>query len=177
MEENKLIKYQNDQLQRIGNKIILTNKLLNDTSIGIQKILHNYNYLGNNEKNICILIKEPSAEYILDTTLKQIVDILKACKLELTDVAIFNVEKEKIKIDDLISTLSPNVILLFDINSNDIHFTSSLNFNEILIYHGCKILLALSLESLFQENNIDTISRKKELWESLKIIFDLYPLA
>ncbi len=69
MEENKLIKYQNGQLQRIGNKIILTNKILNETSMDIQKKLHNYKYLGNNEKNIFILIKEVSVGYVHDITL------------------------------------------------------------------------------------------------------------
>ena len=88
----------------------------------------------------------------------------------MTDVSVFNIDKEKIAIDDVIQMLSPKIILLFDIESNDIHFPLSLNLNEIQIYNGCEILLAVSLESLFKE---EAKSKKRELWKNLKMIFNL----
>lgn len=170
MEKNKLLKYKGVQLQNIGNKIVITNKLLNE----IQKKPSTYKYIGNNKKNIVIIIKEIGPVYVNDITLEQINSILKSCQLEFSDVAIFNIEKEKIQIDDLIDNLSPNIILLFDIESKEITLPISINYNEIRFYKDCKVLLALSFESLFQKNNIESTERKFQLWRSLNNIFDTF---
>lgn len=170
MEKNKLIKYKSVQLQNIGNKIVITNKILNE----IQKKPSTDAYIGNNERNIVIIIKEISPTYVNEITLEQINSILESCKIEISEVAIFNIEKEKIQIDDLIDNLSPNIILLFDINSQEITLPISINYNEIQTYKGCKILLAVSFESLFQKNNIESTERKLQLWRSLNNIFETF---
>ena len=56
MEENKIVKYQGGQLQSISNKIIITKRILNDISTGVQMKLNEGKYVGNNEKNILIII-------------------------------------------------------------------------------------------------------------------------
>ena len=47
--------------------------------------------LGNNQKNILIVVKHPGIPFIADAELEFLVTILKACKLDLADVAIINI--------------------------------------------------------------------------------------
>jgi hypothetical protein len=175
MENNELIKYTGGLIRRLDNAINITSKLLATTEPQLKSYekKEDFKYIGNNEQNIIILIKEESVEYIQELTLKKINWILTACKLELKDVAIFNLKEQEIKIDNLFNSMIPKVILIFGLGSNDIHLPLSLNINEIKIYNGCKILSTESIEALFQKDFIQSSRKKKELWESLKKIFYL----
>lgn len=170
MEENKLLKYQSNQIQNVGNKIIITKKILNE----IQRKPNRYTSIGSNKKNILIIIKEISSSYVDEITLEHINLILKSHKLETSEVAIFNIEKEKIQIDGLINNLSPNIILLFDIDNKEIDLPFSINYNTIQIYNGSKILLAASLEKLFQKDDVESKEKRVQLWRSLNNILETY---
>lgn len=169
-EKNSLLKYKNFQLQNIGRKIAITNKILNEK----KKKASTYTYIGGNKKNISIIIKETSSSYVDDKTLEQINLILKSHKLETSEVAIFNIEKEKIQIDDLINNLLPKIILLFDIDNKEIALPISIDYNNIQAYKGSRILLAVSLEKLFQDNEMEAKERRVQLWRSLNNILGTY---
>src|SRR4051812_40210580 len=49
-----------------------------------------FNYLGNNKKNILLLVKYKDVAHLPDQQLNFITSILTACKLGLGDIALFN---------------------------------------------------------------------------------------
>lgn len=134
--------------------------------------LNSFNFIGENKKHIVILINEFSEEYIQPSSMKYLLMILKACKLELADVAIINIGKQKTELKKIMTLFLPNAIILFGIKSIDLSSTINLNLNQIFTYENCKILVAPPLKILFPENSKAWVE-KRELWLNLKSVLDL----
>lgn len=162
MEENKLIKYEGGLVQRVGDAISITNKLLDNSNC-------TFNFIGKNKKQIVVLIKDMNNEKIQDITLKYLTMILKACKLEIEDVAIINMFNNTRDITEVIKIFSAKVILSFGMDSSEINLPFRIISDEIETYNHCKILSSPSLNFIFEKG----FPEKRKLWKSLKIIFDL----
>src|SRR4029078_6806696 len=73
-------------------------------------------YLGNNKKNIAVIVKHQSATYLPDDELSFLVNILSACKLSLADIAILN--SSRIQAEELqeMTLGETKTVLLFGID-------------------------------------------------------------
>src|SRR2546423_1936414 len=74
-------------------------------------------FLGNNQKNILVLVFNDSAPFLPDNELAFLTSILSACKLSLADIAIMNCSSaEESSLQTAIRQLEAKHVLLFGID-------------------------------------------------------------
>lgn len=131
------------------------------------KTIH-YNYLGENNKYILILIDQPlKNEIIAAKDLLLLEKTLAALKLELRDVAIVNLQQcEELHFKSLKDFFSCNKVLGFGIELAKISIEKEVAINTVFRIEDCPFLLASSLEEL--SNNQ---AQKVIWWSAMKSIF------
>ncbi len=123
--------------------------------------------LGDNQKNVLILVRSINNEVITEKELNFLNGILSACKLTIRDVAIFNLTQAPgIRYDKLLEYYSPVCVLMFGVTASDIDMP--VNFPEFNICNFQKVRLVRSPSLEEVEANQ---SFKKSLWACLKQIF------
>ena len=127
-----------------------------------------YNYLGENNKYILILIDQPlKSEIISAKDLLLLEKTLTALKLELRDVAIVNLQQcEELHFKSLKEFFSCNKVLGFGIELAKIGIEKEVPINTVFRIEDCPFLLASSLEEL--SNNQ---AQKVVWWSAMKSIF------
>ena len=127
-----------------------------------------YNYLGENNKYILILIDQPlKNEIIASKDLLLLEKTLAALKLELRDVAIVNLQQcEELHFKSLKEFFSCNKVLGFGIELAKIGIEKEVAINTVFRIEDCPFLLASSLEEL--SNNQ---AQKVIWWSAMKSIF------
>jgi hypothetical protein len=131
------------------------------------KTIH-YNYLGENNKYILILIDQPlKREIIAAKDLLLLEKTLAALKLELRDVAIVNLQQcEELHFKSLKEFFSCNKVLGFGIELAKIGIEKEVAVNTVFRIEDCPFLLASALEEL--SNNQ---AQKVIWWSAMKSIF------
>jgi hypothetical protein len=131
------------------------------------KTVH-YNYLGENNKYILILIDQPlKNEIIAAKDLLLLEKTLAALKLELRDVAIVNLQQcEELHFKSLKEFFSCNKVLGFGIELAKIGIEKEVAINTVFRIEDCPFLLASALEEL--SNNQ---AQKVIWWSAMKSIF------
>jgi hypothetical protein len=123
-----------------------------------------FNWLGNNEKNILIIVNESSAAFLQDNDLNLLVGILTACKLSMADIALVNFHKNlHADYNGLNAALNPSTILLFGIEPTDLDFPLHFPHFQLQPYNGQHYLCSPALSALAAD-----VSLKKQLWLSLQ---------
>ena len=131
------------------------------------KTVH-YNYLGENNKYILILIDQPlKTEIIAAKDLLLLEKTLAALKLELRDVAILNLHQcESLHFKSLKEFFSCNKVIGFGIELAKIGIEKDIAINTVFRIEDCPFLLASALEEL--SNNQ---AQKVIWWSAMKSIF------
>ena len=125
--------------------------------------------LGNNLKQILVIVNNPGLEFLPDTDLKFLGSILQACKISLDDVAIINIAgHENTRYKELIGAFKSRIMLLFDQDPSELGLPMKFPHYQIQPFAGNSFLYAPSLNHL--EKNID---EKKKLWTALKRMFNI----
>lgn len=123
-----------------------------------------FNWLGNNEKNILIVVNEPVAAFLQDSDLQLLVGILKACKLSLADIALVNFNNNThADYTSLNAALNPATIILFGMEPAGLDFPLHFPHFQLQPYNGQHYLCSPALANLSAD-----ISLKKQLWLSLQ---------
>lgn len=127
-----------------------------------------YNYLGENNKYILILIDQPlKSEIIRATDLLLLEKTLAALKLELRDVAIVNLQQcESLHFKSLKEFFSCNKVIGFGIELAKIGIEKEVPINTVFRIEDCPFLLASSLEELSSNQ-----AQKVIWWSAMKSIF------
>ena len=127
-----------------------------------------YNYLGENNKYILILINQPlKTEIIRATDLLLLEKTLAALKLELRDVAIVNLQQcESLHFKSLKEFFSCNKVIGFGIELAKIGIEKDIAINTVFRIADCPFLLASSLEELSSNQ-----AQKVIWWSAMKSIF------
>ncbi len=116
-----------------------------------------FKYLGDNNKYILIVVKEPDDEFLKQDDLDFLQKILKARKLELNDVAIINTEKNKpLYFDDLKTYFAFNKILTFGIDPRVLQINSA-QANKKSLFKGIPVLGTWELTKLADDEKKKTI--------------------
>lgn len=124
-------------------------------------------FLGNNEKNILIVVDEKEAAFLPDDDLKLLVGILTACKISLADVALVNYNKnKKLDYDKLLQDFTPEFILLFGIGPASLNFPLHFPNFQLQQYNHQTYLSAPTLSVLAAQ-----VDQKKQLWTCLQKYF------
>ncbi|SJZ96095.1 hypothetical protein [Sediminibacterium ginsengisoli] len=129
-------------------------------------------FLGNNGKNILILVSDPASVHLNDEALQFLSAILGACKLNLGDVAIINAQHNDISYDYLKSQMQPKQLLLFGIDTRLVQLPFVVPQYQVQAYDKCQFLLAPPLSAMLG-NSQEAKLEKSKLWLSLKKIFGL----
>ena len=124
---------------------------------------------GKNEKNILIVVKQENAVFLPEEEFSFLSNILTACKINISDVAIINwLRTESITPAKIYNEFQVNKVLLFDLSPLD--FGLPMNFP---VFQNQKFDKRIYLYApALSELMIDT-SAKKQLWDSLKKLFEL----
>jgi hypothetical protein len=129
-------------------------------------------FLGNNEKNITILLRHAAEVFLPDRHLDFLTKILVACQLNIADVAIVNEGSKFLEINTLKAHLNPRQIILFGIDPAEIKLPLHFPHFKVQHYAGSTYLSVPSLDQL----NIDTDEAKllkTKLWVCLKSLFEV----
>lgn len=137
-----------------------------------QTVLPKIWWLGENKKNIVILLKDGIHKFISDENLQFLISILNACHFTTDDIAIVNITKTPVDYIHLKNTFSPAVILLFDVQPEKLHITTKSLHYIPFTYDNCHLLTSVSLDELNGNTSAKKIEKGK-LWNGLKKLFNI----
>ena len=126
-----------------------------------------FEFLGDNAKEILLLILEPEHKYLAEDDLSFLSKILTAVNLTLADVAIVNCHKNSFaQYEFLMENLNPGKVIFFEVKAEALGFPLNFANYKPQNYNGQTYLAAASLKYL-QENLED----KKQFWAALQQLF------
>ncbi len=126
-----------------------------------------FSYLGNNQKNVIILVDEPEAIYLSDEALGFLLGILNACKLTMADIALINVSKYTIaNYMDLEQQLNARVVCLFGVSPASLLLPLQFPHYQLQHFNNQDYIAAPDLDAIKGDKD-----EKTKLWNSLKLVF------
>jgi len=129
-------------------------------------------YLGENAKNVTIVVNQRDVDFLNKNDLTFLTSILKACQLNLSDIAIVNVAKQQLTFQQLKDKLNCRHALLFDVDPSTIKLPFTVPAFQVQTFNECTIMLAPTLSRLNQTTQ-DGKLLKTKLWMSLKQMFGI----
>lgn len=129
-------------------------------------------FLGDNKKNILIIIAEENVAIISEESLNFLTKILAAFNCTVADVVISNHGTQSRNITFLRETFSPVCVLLFGVSTQQIALPFTVPYYQVQSYNNCQFITAPDLASL-NSSGPEAKSEKTKLWISLKKVFDI----
>jgi hypothetical protein len=125
--------------------------------------------LGNNHKNILIIVKNNDVVHLADNELAFLTGILTACKLSLADVTIVNFNNHPgTTYKELTGWFKSKIVLLFDLEPSAFGLPMNFPHYQIQAFAGNSFLYSPSLKELENDR-----AEKTKLWVCLKRLFNL----
>ncbi|OQP65316.1 hypothetical protein A3860_16745 [Niastella vici] len=135
-----------------------------------QAALPPYKILGNNKKQIVVVVNYPGDVFVPESDLLFLTKMLDACKLNMADVAIVNHATAAVQIDRLKIQLQPKFLLLFGVEPDIIQLPINFPSYKEQPYAGTTYLFTPALSDLNQETD-QAKGLKRKLWDCLKRMF------
>ena len=126
---------------------------------------------GKNFKNILIIVKEINDEIMPLERKNVLLKMLTACKLTQDEVAILNMGKKIIPLEELKPAFLPEKVLLFDITTKEIGLPFIIPYYQVQQFDGCIYVCAPGIVLDENEGDENIKAAKTKLWASLKKIF------
>ena len=127
----------------------------------------NISFLGNNLKQVTIIVKSDTAIYLPEDELNFLLGILTACKLSMADVALVNSSKNhNLNYADITAQLNAEKVLLFGVTPSALQLPLQFPHYQVQKFNSQVYLSAPTLNEL--ENDKD---QKTKLWNCLKQVF------
>jgi len=128
-----------------------------------------WKYLGENKKNILVVVNNDSTVHVPDKDLTFLISMLGACKLSLADVAIVNGNNyDEINYKEMIAQFSSRIIFLFGIEPVSFGLPVSFPHFQLQPFANATFLFTPSLD----ECNNDALVKSK-LWVCLRRLFNI----
>jgi len=122
-------------------------------------------YLGNNRKNIIVIVSYESAPFLPDLELSFLSNVLAACKLSIADIAIVNQENtDQTDLQSIITEASK--VLLFGIEPLAIGLPINFPAFQLQPFNNRTYLHAPPLSQIENDKGV-----KARLWSALKVLF------
>lgn len=126
-------------------------------------------YLGKNEGNILVLVREEEYPFLSDRQLQFLTSILTACKLSLADVAIVNtLDLDIEEIIAAIDGLKAKNVIAFGVEPSALGAPSYFPPFKVQQFDSRYFIHSPELAALENDQEI-----KKQLWTGLKTMFKL----
>jgi len=124
-------------------------------------------YLGDNKKNILIVVNYPETTYLPDDTLQFLTQLLTACRLSLGDIALVNHATSPAQpYRQLTDKLQSKTVFLYGIEPADWGLPINFPHFQLQAFAGVNFLYAPVMEDIMTDKLLKT-----KLWLSLKAIF------
>ncbi len=154
-------------IQELFKNSLVTNSSGKSTAGSLKKAA--LNYLGNNRKNIVLVVSNEETLHLPDDQLNFLLGILAACKLSMEDVAILNINKnETATYLTVTKELNAEKIFLFGVTTEQVALPLQIPDYQVQPYNNQVYLCAPDLATLQHDK-----AEKTKLWTSLKKIFSL----
>src|SRR5882672_1952835 len=131
-----------------------------------------FNFLGNNLKNITLIVNSPRPFFLEDQYLVFFTKMLDACRLGLKDVAIINHNINPVTVTELNDALNPKTVLLFGLEPTAIKLPFNSPAFKIQEFDNCTYLYIPSLEELSKDTEEGKVLKSK-LWVCLRKLFEI----
>ena len=131
-----------------------------------------YKFLGNNRRNVAVIVHSPDTPFLPDNQLSFLTKILEACRMDIGDIAIVNAATASVVITELRQQLNPNAVLLFGLEPVAIKLPINFPVFRLQPYDACTYLSAPALSQLVQ-NSEESKLLKSKLWVCLKTLFNV----
>jgi hypothetical protein len=129
-------------------------------------------YLGENSRNVIIIVNQPTAVFLADKDLQFLTNILKACSLTLAEIAIINLANEKVDFTRLKEELGAVHIFLFDVQPTEIKVPFVSPHFQVQKFDGANIIFLPSLSEMNLATD-ESVQLKRNLWTMLKKVFGI----
>jgi hypothetical protein len=124
--------------------------------------------LGNNQKNILVLVSHQTVPFLPDEELSFLTNVLAACKLSIADIGIINsYETEQAGLQNIINSEARNV-LLFGVEPPAIGLPINFPPFQLQRFNNRTYLHAPALSEIENEKEL-----KIRLWNALKLMFGI----
>lgn len=158
---NSLLDMGSDDATPVPNKPVAEQKIDAETKAS--------KWLGNNQKNILIVVRYNDFVHLPDDELKFLAGMLTACKLSLDDVAIINTNNyKKGGYSDILAEFKSRIVFLFGITPVDFGLPVNFPAFQVQTVSGTTYLYSPALE----DRSTDSLF-KSRLWLSLRSIFSI----
>jgi hypothetical protein len=127
-------------------------------------------FLGENKRNVAIILEDADAAIINDLDLTFLTNVLKACQLNLGDIAIINLHQQQVTYQQLQDQLQTATALLFGVATTTLKLPFAIPEFQVQQFAGCKYLMTPALNA-YQPTNPDARVVKTNLWNSLQKLF------
>lgn len=125
-------------------------------------------YLGNNQKNIIVVVSHESVPFLPDKELSFLSNVLAACKLGIADIGILNAfDREEAQLQNVINEQA-NKVLLFGMEPLAIGLPINFPAFQLQPFNNRTYLHAPSLSQIENDKGL-----KGRLWTSLKAMFGI----
>ena len=125
-------------------------------------------YLGDNRKNILVVVNYPGVVHLPDEELNFLTNMLTACKLSLGDVVIINQNNLDENYKDMLTMFKSKTIFLLGVEPFAFGLPVSFPHYQVQTVANCTFLFTPTLE----EQRNDPLLKSK-LWVSLRTIFGI----
>ncbi|TMI63409.1 MAG: hypothetical protein E6H07_11530 [Bacteroidetes bacterium] len=126
-------------------------------------------FLGNNKKQVVIIVSYEDAVHIPDAQLNFLTSILTACKLNLDDIAIINFARSSGRSSkELLKEVPAKSVLLFGVKTESLSLPISFPLFQVQFFDGINYLSSPLLDDIEKDKTL-----KGQLWTSLKKLFNL----
>ena len=140
----------------------------NDTEIK-PSVLPVWKWLGENKKNILVIVRYRDTVHLPDNDLALLTGILGACKLSLADVAVLNHHNfPEASYKELLAFYKSKIVLLFAVEPASFGLPMSFPHFQIQPFAGNSFLFSPSLKELENDKIL-----KSKLWVCLKRLFNI----
>jgi len=132
-------------------------------------VSHNWKSLGNNQKNILIVVNNNDVVHLPDSDLSFLTGILNACGLSMADVAIININNyRKTGYKELMTHFKSRNAFLFGIGPATFGLPMDFPHFQVQSFQNCSYLYSPALKELENDKLL-----KSKLWVCLKRIFNI----
>lgn len=124
-------------------------------------------YLGDNERHILVLVRDPTAVFLEEKSFQFLVSVLEACKLSMASVALVNLDRETGRTPAAIAdALGSTIVILFGTEMAELGLPMVFPTYQVQPHGGRTYLGADALPAIAADRNL-----KGRLWSCLKQVF------
>lgn len=128
-------------------------------------------WLGQNKKNITVIINDKSHKYLNDEWLATLTKILENLQLNLSDIAIINYHQTPLSFEQLKNQMQCKYIIAFGINTQQLQLPFTIPFYQPQKYSECVIILSDAITLSANQTSDAIKTEKRKLWQAIKKIF------